>query len=932
MRVLLIISFATLLLVCFSQGSRDPTSPALLESFNSAEKLFQKSDRMFLEAGDDPVLQENADQAYREAIRAFEPVLRDSRKAGFDSLSVLAALRLGLIHYYLGETPEAKRHYLDALNMRRQAAGIPDSVFFIPLIYTGGIYHGQNAFDSALFYYQAADRIQSAYADPLPESERLYNRLGVMLYENGNFRQARNYFEKALELTGSENLNLATNYRINIASIHVKLEELPQALALYESLLETGIYPNEVHHNLAIVKLKLGSADAALSHLRKVDYENDRKSIDLNYNFALAFHALGQKDSSERYFQNAVAENAKWNGERKNVPFGLLLRFRAEQLLGRGRVAEALQTYQQSIIQLHAAFNDEDIRFNPEQFGEAFSYINLFRSLSGKADAFEKLYENSGRTEDLESALDAYESAFRLAHFIERSYESDEARLFLNRIKHSAHSRPIDLCIRLYRLTEEKRFLENAYLFDQRNKASVLWLSVQENELRLNATHPLLQKEAGLRTALTRLSLRAAAAGDSAELSQLATSIRDTEIELGKIQQELSQLPAYQSRLLAENIPSVKEVQQHLDHQTALLSWHLSEKDLLALVIRRNAFTYRLIPVDSGFIALLDSFRAELETVDALKRFGGTEPGKRLHALLMRPLQPELAQAGRLIIIPDDELSYLPFESLTDENDSYLLRRFAIQYQFSTHFLTRKVQNKKQKGTLAIAPFAKRGFTDESGGRLSALPASLEEVRDLKGSILIDSVATKKNFLKALNHFGTIHLATHAFVNDSNSALSFIAFYPDGNGHKLYAREIYDLRLDSTSLVILSACKTGMGRLVKGEGLMSLSRAFAFAGCQNIIMSLWMAEDKTTAYITRRLHHYLGRGMTRDESLRLAKQDLLDDPDIDPRFKTPNYWAHLMYIGEYEKGRGSRNWVRVAGALLAAGIFFLLYQRARRKN
>ena len=94
-------------------------------------------------------------------------------------------------------------------------------------------------------------------------------------------------------------------------------------------------------------------------------------------------------------------------------------------------------------------------------------------------------------------------------------------------------------------------------------------------------------------------------------------------------------------------------------------------------------------------------------------------------------------------------------------------------------------------------------------------------------------------------------------MNNEKPAQSFITFYPSTPDYKLYAGEIADLKLDSTQLVILSACETGAGQLVKGEGLMSLSRAFAYAGCPNIITSLWKAEDRTTAYLTQQLHYYL---------------------------------------------------------------------------
>jgi CHAT domain-containing protein len=132
---------------------------------------------------------------------------------------------------------------------------------------------------------------------------------------------------------------------------------------------------------------------------------------------------------------------------------------------------------------------------------------------------------------------------------------------------------------------------------------------------------------------------------------------------------------------------------------------------------------------------------------------------------------------------------------------------------------------------------------------------------------------------------------------------SFISFANnDSTEGRLYAQEIYDLSLDSTQLIILSACETGSGQLVHGEGMMSLSRAFAYAGCADIVTSLWKAEDRTTAFITRRLHYYLANKKTTDEALHLAKLDLLKSNEIDDRLKTPNYWAHIIFIGEYEKG------------------------------
>jgi LPXTG-motif cell wall-anchored protein len=136
----------------------------------------------------------------------------------------------------------------------------------------------------------------------------------------------------------------------------------------------------------------------------------------------------------------------------------------------------------------------------------------------------------------------------------------------------------------------------------------------------------------------------------------------------------------------------------------------------------------------------------------------------------------------------------------------------------------------------------------------------------------------------------------------------------------LYENEIYDLDLKNTSLVILSACETASGGLLEGEGVMSLSRSFSYAGCSNVITTLWNADDRSTAYLTLKLHQYLDKGLTKDAALQQAKLDLLKDPRLNPREKHPYYWSHLILIGNYEAGK-DKNWPWIVLLGLAAAGF-----------
>jgi len=111
---------------------------------------------------------------------------------------------------------------------------------------------------------------------------------------------------------------------------------------------------------------------------------------------------------------------------------------------------------------------------------------------------------------------------------------------------------------------------------------------------------------------------------------------------------------------------------------------------------------------------------------------------------------------------------------------------------------------------------------------------------------------------------------------------------------------------------------------------MSLSRAFAYAGCPDIITSLWKAEDKTTSFLTQRLHYYLAKHFSKDKALQQAKLDLLNNNEIDPRYKTPDYWAHLLFIGNYENNNNSTKWWWPALVIvIVTTIYLFLKKRAR---
>ena len=164
----------------------------------------------------------------------------------------------------------------------------------------------------------------------------------------------------------------------------------------------------------------------------------------------------------------------------------------------------------------------------------------------------------------------------------------------------------------------------------------------------------------------------------------------------------------------------------------------------------------------------------------------------------------------------------------------------------------------------------------------------------------------------------------HAFINDDEplfSGLLFSETIPDTSSEDnfLHAYEIYNLDLNA-DLVILSACNTGAGAIQKGEGVMSLARAFAYAGCPNTVMALWQADDAATKEMMQIFHQYLSEGYGKAEALQLARGAYLEQSD---RIH-PFYWGAFVLMGDDLPVISLTNtwlWISLIVIFVSAGLF-----------
>lgn len=230
-----------------------------------------------------------------------------------------------------------------------------------------------------------------------------------------------------------------------------------------------------------------------------------------------------------------------------------------------------------------------------------------------------------------------------------------------------------------------------------------------------------------------------------------------------------------------------------------------------------------------------------------------------------------------------------------------MIEKKTIGYHYSLSLLLNQRQSPialSPKPNIAFAPFSSES-NSKSLQAWEPLPESANEIESKQVRLFKNVEASKDNFLKNYRNYAFIHLATHASVGN-DSLQNWIQFYPLEEGNhagRLMLPEIYNLNLSQTELITLSACETAAGVTLNGEGLLSLSRAFLYAGSNGVVSTLWKTDDRVSAYLMKRMYIYIESGESPAEALQLAKKDLLLDPKIGTPYKTPNYWANFIYTG-----------------------------------
>lgn len=397
---------------------------------------------------------------------------------------------------------------------------------------------------------------------------------------------------------------------------------------------------------------------------------------------------------------------------------------------------------------------------------------------------------------------------------------------------------------------------------------------------------------------------------------------------------------------------------QALDPGTVMLSYSVgTDATYLFVLSREDELQVETLPVGQ------EELREEVEQILRLQRTRSTAPykeplrqaGERLYEALIKPAEESIAKSKRVLLVPDESLHLLPFSLLVrktapgkghgDRNFEYLVEWKPLHSVLSaTVYAELKSQRRSKTDearlALVLAAFGDPRYSlaksgDDFAGDRSVdvyvrsaadrgfdfrpLRYSREEVNRV--AVLYPDVrvflgaGASEQLAKAVGKSARIlHFATHGRFDDRFPLNSYLAltipkeFRKDQDNGLLQAWEIFeDVRLDA-DLVVLSACESGLGDELDGEGLIGLTRAFQFAGARTVASTLWQVEDQATAELMVRFYRHLGTGMAKDEALRAAQLELIrgyvemkngQGQLVERDLSLPYYWAAFQIIGDW---------------------------------
>lgn len=771
----------------------------------------------------------------------------------------------------------------------------------------------------------------------------LYNNLGVISKNLHEYQKSVGYYQNALakfmDGYGKDYHRIGMVYR-NLGLSYLEMQEYDRAIGYIHKSLDfyTTINKQRVIDKIhSIVCLgrayyEMGKLDSAQTFYEKAmalnsSLENPYVAETENICKKLGRIHLEKNDlaMADSLFQQAHTLCLQIWGE--GVELANVLCDICKLCQAKGDYYAALDSVERAIKVL---IPDKPSLSTREAINNSLYDPSLLQCLTLKAQILEQLYERERISlRDLKASFATWSLAVDLLDKM-RGDLDENSRLFLNQnLGDRVYRQAVRAALSLHELDPSPERLYTAFYWSEKAKANVLYGLMNESRARSYAGIPdaLLHEERSLNSRIAYWERqRFEKDQDRNQIERHIFTLKNKQAEL--IGQFESQYPDYYQLKYQTDPVSVERIQSVLSENAALVSYFFTDKDLVAFLITRDDM--QAIPLHADY-TIHDQVHDFCRSVRMMDKQGVLNLGWSLGRQLLTPVRAE-SSAEKLILIPHDVLYRLPFDALLLSQEKsgtsfseldFLIRHAATSYHYSASLYA--LAHRKTRNRLpSFAGFApvfndhpRSGWIADVWGidhpaimrdskTLQALPHSDAEISaiaeqlalgHIPGKCFTETRATESAFKAVSPDYSMIHLASHGLIDHEHPECSAIAFYPEDSTDAardgmLYAGEIYNLQLDA-DLVVLSCCESGVGKLIKGEGLAALTRGFLYAGANNLLVSLWKIPDQSTSRFMPAFYRRVAGGADFAHALQATKLQAISREST----AFPYYWSGFVLIG-----------------------------------
>jgi CHAT domain-containing protein len=651
------------------------------------------------------------------------------------------------------------------------------------------------------------------------------------------------------------------------------------------------------------------------------------------------FRKSGRYDSARFYWRKCLSLRRTLYGD-KHIQTAGAYEGMSDLFFYLGEIDSAL-FYRQALLRSQIrSFNETDISKNPKPQQEEIN-LDLVDYLVDKALTVKVAAEKSGDPAMFEISLRTYLLADSVYVAFQGNLPYEDLKLSLMEAGRIPYDDMLAVAFRLFNMTKEARYLQFVHNIMEHSRAVLLKNAISRadsfEELGLPENMLGREKALLLRRADLLRYLKSNVLGES-KRDSLGKEIIEVDREYEQLKLAIAEeQPGYLHMRYGKDIRLDRLSSLMAQKQATWIQYYWAGDTIFVLAVSATQAQLHAIPVTSKLLGDLETVGKEVSGFSdkSISRETFAEYARAAYTLFKILVAPSLdgERLQRLVISPSGPLMSFPFEALvasppvTEETDfrlDYLVSTFDISYQYSSSFLAREYARTRHGDKMLAIGYA---ATDQSFDEEGDLPGAREEIATVSeimtnsaNKFLLQEQASEHEFKSLAEQFNLLHLAVHGVADTLNAMESHLVFRTPGGAEdgRLFARELYTMDLRHADLAVLSACETGVGRVQTGEGIMSIARGFAYAGCPSLVVSLWKVSDKSIPPLMTSFYKSVSKGATIDAALADAKRSYLQQTNM---FNShPSFWAAFLAVGETAAVVKSSNAMIATIALAAIAV------------